>query len=74
LQPFSLWNAHRGVTTRARFLRSPERQYKRDPFIIARTCRRDFKIGFMPWRFLKLMGVAVPVGSGPPYLMKKEAR
>ncbi len=28
---------------------------------IARACRRDFKIGFMPWRFLKLMGFAVPV-------------
>jgi nucleoside-diphosphate-sugar epimerase len=28
---------------------------------IARACRRDFKIGFMPWRLLKLMGFAVPV-------------
>jgi nucleoside-diphosphate-sugar epimerase len=28
---------------------------------IARACRRDFKIGFMPWRMLKLMGFAVPV-------------
>jgi nucleoside-diphosphate-sugar epimerase len=28
---------------------------------IARACRRDFKIGFMPWRFLKLTGFAVPV-------------
>jgi nucleoside-diphosphate-sugar epimerase len=28
---------------------------------IARACRRDFKIGYMPWRMLKLMGFAVPV-------------
>jgi nucleoside-diphosphate-sugar epimerase len=28
---------------------------------MARACRRDFKIGFMPWRLLKLIGFAVPV-------------
>ncbi len=28
---------------------------------IARACRRDFKIGFMPWRLLKLAGFAVPI-------------
>jgi nucleoside-diphosphate-sugar epimerase len=28
---------------------------------ISRACRRDFKIDFMPWRLLKLMGVVVPV-------------
>jgi nucleoside-diphosphate-sugar epimerase len=28
---------------------------------ISRACRRDFRIGFMPWRLLKLMGLAVPV-------------
>jgi nucleoside-diphosphate-sugar epimerase len=28
---------------------------------ISRACRRDFRIDFMPWRLLKLMGVAVPV-------------
>ena len=28
---------------------------------IARACRRDFKIGFMPWRMLKVLGIAVPV-------------
>lgn len=28
---------------------------------ISRACRRDFKVGFMPWRLLKLMGFAVPV-------------
>jgi nucleoside-diphosphate-sugar epimerase len=28
---------------------------------ISRACRRDFKIDFMPWRLLKVMGVAVPV-------------
>jgi nucleoside-diphosphate-sugar epimerase len=28
---------------------------------VARACRRDFKIGFMPWWLLKLMGLAVPV-------------
>jgi nucleoside-diphosphate-sugar epimerase len=28
---------------------------------IARACRRDFKVGFMPWRMLKLMGFVVPV-------------
>jgi nucleoside-diphosphate-sugar epimerase len=31
---------------------------------ISRACRRDFKIGFMPWRLLKLMGLAVPVFRG----------
>jgi nucleoside-diphosphate-sugar epimerase len=28
---------------------------------ISRACRRDFKIGFMPWRLLKVLGIAVPV-------------
>jgi nucleoside-diphosphate-sugar epimerase len=28
---------------------------------IARACRRDFKIGFMPWRLLKVLGIAAPV-------------
>jgi nucleoside-diphosphate-sugar epimerase len=28
---------------------------------ISRACRRDFKIGYMPWRLMKLMGFAVPV-------------
>jgi nucleoside-diphosphate-sugar epimerase len=28
---------------------------------IARACRRDFKIGYMPWRLMKLIGFAVPV-------------
>ncbi len=28
---------------------------------ISRACRRNFKIDFMPWRLLKLMGVVVPV-------------
>jgi nucleoside-diphosphate-sugar epimerase len=28
---------------------------------ISRACRRDFKIGFMPWRLLKVLGVVVPV-------------
>jgi nucleoside-diphosphate-sugar epimerase len=28
---------------------------------ISRACRRDFKVGFMPWRLLKLAGFAVPV-------------
>ncbi len=28
---------------------------------ISRACRRDFKIGFMPWRLLNLLGFAVPV-------------
>ena len=28
---------------------------------ISRGCRRDFKVGFMPWRLLKAMGVFVPV-------------
>jgi nucleoside-diphosphate-sugar epimerase len=28
---------------------------------IAHACRRDFKVGFMPWRLLKLTGFAVPV-------------
>jgi nucleoside-diphosphate-sugar epimerase len=28
---------------------------------IARACRRDFKIGYMPWRLLKLAGFVVPV-------------
>jgi nucleoside-diphosphate-sugar epimerase len=28
---------------------------------ISRACRRDFKIDFMPWRLLRLMGVVVPV-------------
>ena len=28
---------------------------------ISRACRRDFKIGLMPWRLLKLMGFAVPL-------------
>ncbi len=28
---------------------------------ISRACRREFKVGFMPWRMLKLMGIVVPV-------------
>jgi hypothetical protein len=28
---------------------------------ISRACRRDFQIGFMPWRLLKMLGIAVPV-------------
>jgi len=28
---------------------------------IARACRRDFKIDFVPWTLLKVMGVVVPV-------------
>jgi nucleoside-diphosphate-sugar epimerase len=28
---------------------------------ISRACRRDFQIGFMPWRLLKMLGLAVPV-------------
>jgi len=28
---------------------------------IGRTCRREFKVGFMPWWLLKTMGVVVPV-------------
>jgi nucleoside-diphosphate-sugar epimerase len=28
---------------------------------VSRACRRDFKVDFMPWRFLKLMGIVVPV-------------
>jgi nucleoside-diphosphate-sugar epimerase len=28
---------------------------------ISRACRRDFKIDFMPWRLLRLMGIVVPV-------------
>jgi nucleoside-diphosphate-sugar epimerase len=28
---------------------------------IARACRREFKVGGMPWRLLRIMGVAVPV-------------
>jgi nucleoside-diphosphate-sugar epimerase len=28
---------------------------------ISRACRRDFKVGFMPWRLLKLTGFAVPL-------------
>lgn len=28
---------------------------------ISRACRRDFEIGFMPWRLLKAMGLIVPV-------------
>jgi nucleoside-diphosphate-sugar epimerase len=28
---------------------------------ISRACRRNFTIGYMPWRLLKLMGFAVPV-------------
>jgi nucleoside-diphosphate-sugar epimerase len=28
---------------------------------ISRACRRDFKVGFMPWRLLKLGGFAVPL-------------
>jgi nucleoside-diphosphate-sugar epimerase len=28
---------------------------------ISRACRRDFNVGFMPWRLLKLMGFAVPL-------------
>jgi len=27
---------------------------------ISRACRRDFKIDFMPWRLLKVMGIVVP--------------
>lgn len=28
---------------------------------ISRACRRDFKIDYMPWRLLKMLGIAVPV-------------
>jgi nucleoside-diphosphate-sugar epimerase len=28
---------------------------------ISRACRRDFKIGFMPWWLLRTLGIAVPV-------------
>jgi nucleoside-diphosphate-sugar epimerase len=28
---------------------------------ISRACRRDFKIDFVPWRLLEMMGVVVPV-------------
>ena len=28
---------------------------------IARACRREFKVDFMPWRMLRLMGIVVPV-------------
>jgi nucleoside-diphosphate-sugar epimerase len=28
---------------------------------ISRACRRDFKVGFMPWRLLKVLGIAAPV-------------
>lgn len=28
---------------------------------IARACRRDLRIGTMPWRLLRLLGIAVPV-------------
>src|SRR6266853_2107779 len=28
---------------------------------ISRACRRDFKVDFVPWRLLKMMGVVVPV-------------
>jgi nucleoside-diphosphate-sugar epimerase len=28
---------------------------------IARACRREFKVDFMPWRLLRLMGIVVPV-------------
>jgi hypothetical protein len=28
---------------------------------ISRACRRDFKIDFVPWRLLKMMGLVVPV-------------
>jgi len=28
---------------------------------IARVCRREFKVDFMPWRLLRLMGIVVPV-------------
>src|SRR5258708_3890271 len=28
---------------------------------VSRACRRDFKIDFVPWRLLKMMGVVVPV-------------
>ena len=28
---------------------------------VSRACRRNFKIDFMPWRLLKLMGVVAPV-------------
>lgn len=28
---------------------------------VARACRRDFKIDFMPWRLLRVMGLVVPV-------------
>jgi nucleoside-diphosphate-sugar epimerase len=28
---------------------------------VSRACRRDFKIDFVPWRLLKMMGLVVPV-------------
>ena len=28
---------------------------------ISRACRREFKVEFMPWRLLKMMGIVVPV-------------
>jgi nucleoside-diphosphate-sugar epimerase len=28
---------------------------------ISRACRRDFKVDFMPWRLLKVLGIAVPM-------------
>jgi nucleoside-diphosphate-sugar epimerase len=28
---------------------------------ISRACRRDFQTGFMPWRLLKVLGIAVPM-------------
>src|SRR6266849_5006382 len=28
---------------------------------ISRACRRDFKIDFVPWRWLRMMGIVVPV-------------
>jgi nucleoside-diphosphate-sugar epimerase len=28
---------------------------------IARVCRREFKVDFMPWRLLRMMGIVVPV-------------
>jgi nucleoside-diphosphate-sugar epimerase len=28
---------------------------------ISRACRRDFKIDYMPWRLLKMLGIAVPM-------------
>jgi nucleoside-diphosphate-sugar epimerase len=28
---------------------------------ISRACRREFRVDFMPWRLLKLMGIVVPV-------------